>query len=296
MKRIGVVGLGDMGSGMAVNLMKAGFTVAGFDVAEHRMAAFRDAGGAVAGSAGATGAGADAVYVMVMTGEQARAVTLDPGGLAETMAPGTTVLLTSTIGQGAAREIGEALAARGIAMVDSPVTGGFAGAQDGTLTMIAAAPDTVMAQMRPVMEPISATILHVGQGPGDAQTVKTCLQSLIGSIFAATFEAAALAAKAGVSGQVLHDVIAASSGACPAGMSALSCLIDRKFEGTGAGIGTMSKDLGLALDLARAHGVPMQTASAAMQLFVAGRARFPEGDNQAIARLIEDVTGAEIRR
>ena len=128
------------------------------------------------------------------------------------------------------------------------------------------------------------------------QTVKACLQSLIGSIFSGTFEAAALAAKAGVSGQVLYDVFSTSGAGCGVANTALANIIDRKFEKTGSGIGTMYKDLTIALDMARLLGVPLFTASTAMQLFQAGKTKYPAGDNWIVARVIEEIVGAELTR
>ena len=101
--RAGVTGLGDMGSGLARNLIKAGFEVTGFDLSEKRMAAFAEIGGRPADSAAAK---ADAVFVMVMNGDQARAVILGDG-LAATMQPGSFVILSATIKASEARDIGD---------------------------------------------------------------------------------------------------------------------------------------------------------------------------------------------
>ena len=124
------------------------------------------------------------------------------------------------------------------------------------------------------------------------QTVKACLQSLIGSIFSATFEASVLAAKAGVSGEVLYNVFSTSSAGCGVANSALENIIDRKFAGTGSHINTMYKDLTISMDLARELGVPLFTAATAMQLFQAGKTKHPDGDNWVVTRLIEDIVGA----
>jgi 3-hydroxyisobutyrate dehydrogenase-like beta-hydroxyacid dehydrogenase len=176
------------------------------------------------------------------------------------------------------------------------VSGGFPGAQSGTLTMMAAAPDAVLERARPVMAAVSRTIHHVGTEPGMGQTVKACLQSVIGSIFTAIFEAAALAAKAGVGGQVLYDVISSSGAGCGVANTALENIIDRRFEGTGSQIGTMHKDLTIVLDMARDLGVPLFTASTAMQLFQAGKTRHPTGDNWVVTRVVEEIVGAELAR
>ena len=296
MKTAGVIGIGDMGSGLAKNLILNGFSVTGVDLLPHRMEAFRAIGGTPAAGPAEVGRAAEAVFVMVMTGDQAKNVILGPDGLAENMAPGGIILLTATIKPSEAKEIGAALSGTDIHLIDSPVSGGYPGAQSGTLTMMAAAPDETLERARPVMEAVSASIHHVGTEVGAGQTVKACLQSLLGSMFSATFEAAVLAAKAGVPGQVLFDVVTSSSGGCGITKTALENIIDRKFEGTGSHIATMHKDLVISLDLARELGVPMHTAASAMQLFHAGKTKHPNGDNWVVTRVIEDIVGAELHR
>lgn len=296
MKRAGVIGLGDMGSGLAKNLIANGFETTGYDLSEARMSAFGALGGRAASSPADVGAHADAVYVMVMNGDQAKAVILGPNGAAAHMPKGGAILLTATINPSEAREIGAALADSGVHLIDSPVSGGYPGAQGGTLTMMAAAPDAVLDAFAPVMEAVSATIHRVGTEPGQGQTVKAVLQSLLGSIFSATFEAAAFAAKAGVPGEVLHKVVSTSSGGCGITSGSLEKIIDREFEGGGSGVGTMYKDLTISMDLARELGVPLFTASMAMQLFQAGKTKYPEGDNWIVTRVTEEIIGAELHR
>jgi 3-hydroxyisobutyrate dehydrogenase-like beta-hydroxyacid dehydrogenase len=295
MNNVGVIGLGDMGSGLAKNLLKAGFTVRGCDLSEQRLAAFEAMGGEPMPSAADLGARSDAVFVMVMNGDQAKAVILGDG-LAATMKPGGVVLLTATIMASEAREIAAGLDGTGLDLIDSPVSGGFPGAQSGTLTMMAAGSDAALERARPVMEAVGKTIHRVGAEAGMGQTVKACLQSLIGSIFTATFEASALAAKAGVPGQVLYDVFSTSGAGCGVANTALSNIIDRKFVGTGSHIATMHKDLTIAMDMARELGVPLFTAGTAMQLFQAGKTKHPDGDNWVVTRVIEDIVGAELTR
>ena len=296
MQCVGVVGLGDMGSGLARNLIKNGFQTIGLDLSEARMSAFIEMGGTPAESVAEIGRKAEAVYVMVMNGSQAKSIILGDDGLVGTMAAGGAVILTATIKPSEAREIGTAMAGSGIHLIDSPVSGGFPGAQGGTLTMMAAGENAVLDQYAPVMQAVSKTIHRVGNNAGDGQTVKACLQSLIGSIFSATFEAAALAAKAGVSGEVLYNVFSTSGAGCGVTNTALENIIDRKFEGTGSHIATMHKDLTISLDLAESLGVPMHTASTAMQLFHAGKSKYPNGDNWIVTRVIEDIIGAELHR
>lgn len=296
MYRVGIIGLGDMGSGLAANLIRKGFDTSGYDLAPRRTEQFAALGGHPLASPGEVGRQSQAVFVMVMTGEQARSVILGSGGLAATMARGGAVILTATIRPIEAREIGAAMEGSVIHLIDSPVSGGFEGAQGGTLTMMAAAPDAVLDEFEPMMKAVSRTIHRVGSRPGDGQTVKACLQSLIGSIFSATFEAAVLAARAGVPGEVLHKIVATSGAGCGVANTALENIIDRKFEGTGSHIATMYKDLTIVLDMARELGVPLHTASTAMQIFQAGKTKFPDGDNWVCTRVIEEIVGAELHR
>ena len=298
--RVGVVGLGDMGSGLAKNLIKAGFETSGYDLIAAKNDRLSAMGGNALKSSADVGANSDALYVMVMNGDEVKEVLFGPrgtndGALAR-MGEGAAVVLTATIKPSEAIEIAAMMEGSGIHLIDSPVSGGYPGAQGGTLTMMPAAPAAVLDHFAPVMEAVSGTIHRVGTEPGQGQTVKACLQSLLGSIFSATFEMAALAAKAGVPGDVMHKVVSTSSGGCGITSGSLEKIIDRDFEGGGSGIRTMYKDLTISMDLAREMGVPLFTAAMAMQLFQAGKTKYPEADNWVATRITEEIIGAELHR
>ncbi len=294
-KTVGVIGLGNMGSGLALNLLKAGFDVVGHDLIAEKMDALAQMGGRPLADAAAVGKEASAVYVMVMNGDQAKSVILGEG-LLSTMSAGGVVLLTATIHATEAEEIASAMQGSNIDLIDSPVSGGRPGAQGGTLTLMASAPSALLEKWESVMQPVSGTIHHVGQEAGMGQTVKGCLQSLIGSIFSATFEASVLAARAGVDADALLKVFSTSAAGCGITNSALENVIDRKFQDTGSHISTMYKDLTISMDLARQHGVPLFTAATAMQLFQAGITRYPDADNQTVAKVTEEIVGARLTR
>lgn len=296
MAKVGVIGLGDMGSGLAKNLIEAGFDVAGLDLSEERRAAFVKMGGTAVATPAALADDAEAVFIMVMNGGQVEAVLFGEDGVLETLSDDAAIILTATIKPQEGREIGARVIEAGKQIIDSPVSGGFPGAQGGSLTMMAAAPDALIAAKRHIMDAVSANIHHVGTNPGDGQSVKACLQSLIGSIFAATFEASTLAAKAGISGQVLYDVFSTSGAGCGVANTALGNIIDRKFHNTGSHISTMHKDLTIALGFGEELGVPLHTASTAMQLFHAGKTKYPDGDNWVVPRVLEEIVGAELHR
>ncbi len=296
MKKAGVIGLGDMGSGLARNLIQSGFETSGFDLLEQRRAALAGMGGHPAGSVAEVGIHADAVFVMVMNGDQVREVILGQEGLVASMKSGGTIILTATIKPSEAHQLGVDMEGCGINIIDSPVSGGYSGAQSGKLTLMAAADPTILDANLDIMRAVSASIHRVGTRAGEGQTVKACLQSLIGPIFAATFETAALAAKAGVSGQVIYDVFSSSGAGCGVVETALENIIDRQFKGTGSHISTMHKDLTIAMDFAEQLEVPVHSAANAMQLFHAGKSRYPEGDNWVCTRIIENLIGAELHR
>ena len=296
MMRVGVIGVGDMGSGLASNLIKNGFETTGYDLLESRMKALVAIGGRAAANVAQVGQNADAVFVMVMTGAEAKSVILGQEGLISHLPKGSAVILSATIKPTEAREIGAAMEGSGIHLIDTPVSGGYPGAQSGTLTMMAASEDPVLDKFAPVMQAVSATIHRVGPKPGDGQVVKACLQSLIGAIFGATFEAASLAAKAGVSGEVIHKVFSSSSAGSGITNNALEKIIDRQFEGTGSHISTMHKDLTISLNMAEEMGVPLFMAATAMQIFHAGKTKYPEGDNWVCTRVMEEIVGAELHR
>jgi putative dehydrogenase len=299
MQTVGIIGIGDMGSGLAKNLINAGYAVRGHDPLPTRMADFTAMGGIACTNAAEVGQGSEAVLIMVMNGVQVKSVIFgdgDDAGLVSTMAPGSTILITATIKPREAREIAAALNDHDLHLIDSPVSGGRPGAQGGTLTLMASGTDAAFAAAKGPMQAISGTIHRVGTEIGEGQTVKACLQSLIGTIFTGAFEATALAAKAGVSGQVLYDVFSTSAAGCGITKAAIENVMDRKFEGTGSRIDTMHKDLTISLDLAMELGVPLFSTSTAMQLFQAGRTKYPTGDNQVVARISEDIVGTGLKR
>jgi 3-hydroxyisobutyrate dehydrogenase-like beta-hydroxyacid dehydrogenase len=294
MKKVGVIGLGDMGSGLAKNSIKAGFEVSGFDLSELRLAALIELGGTPRASAREVGENSDAVFVMVLNGNQAKSVIFGDDGLVKGMKAGGVIILSATIKPLEAREIGEKLDGTGLDMIDTPVSGGFDGAQQGTLAMMAAAPKAVFDAHRDVLEAVGDNIFHVGEEPGMGQTIKACLQGLIGSIFTATFEAAVLGAKSGIDGRILADVFAASGASNAVTNNALNKIIDRAFVDTGSHIATMYKDLTITMDHGRDMGVPMFTAGAAMQLFQAGKTRSPDEDNWTVTKILEEIVGTEV--
>jgi len=291
MKKVGVIGLGNMGMGMAKNLIKSGFSVIGFDLDDKRLLKLKENGGSTATSTVQIGEETDAVFVMVMNGEQVKAVVAD---LVTGLKDRGTIILTATITPEEAREAYSIADIEGVAMLDSPVSGGMDGAHNGTLTLMTAAKKSVFDDCIKILEAVSSNIFHVGEEIGEGQTVKASLQAFIGASFTAIFESLVLGSKAGIKGQILYDVFSASGVGSPLFKNTAALIMDRKFKNTGSHISTMYKDLGISLNMAKKNGVPLFTAGAAYELFQAGISMFPDEDNWSIVKLLEQISGTEV--
>ncbi|MBU6500055.1 MAG: NAD(P)-dependent oxidoreductase, partial [Rhodospirillales bacterium] len=286
---------GNMGLGMARNLMSAGFDVLGTNRGPAPRAALAGLGGRVAASAAAIGAEAGIVFVMVVDAAQTRDVLVGQGGLLETMKPGGIVVVTATIGRAAMQALDAPLRARGIALIDCPVSGGRQGAEAGTLTLMAAGDPAAFARCRAVFAAIASNVTHVGEEAGMGQVVKACMQGLVGCIYGGIFEALVLGVKAGVPAETLHAVIGTSVANTPLFQSAVPAILQRRFAGTGSSIGNTTKDLTLTLALSAETGATMPITAAAQQFFQAGNTKFPGEDNQCLIKLLEDVAGVQVR-
>jgi 3-hydroxyisobutyrate dehydrogenase-like beta-hydroxyacid dehydrogenase len=295
MKKVGIVGLGDMGSGLAKNILKNGFSLTGFDLSEARMTELKEAGGTPAANCREVAENSDTIFVMVLNGNQVKQVVLGEGGLLEAAKPSTTIIISATIKPAEIRELVAPVAEKGINLLDTPVSGGKPGAENGALTVMASGKTEVLEDNRAVLDAISKVIFHVGEEIGQGQTVKASLQAMIGTVFSAIFESMVLGAKAGVKGETLHKVFSASGINCGLYENCSKLILDRKFKDTGSRIATMYKDLGISVDLARETGVPLFATAAAFQLFQSGISKFPDEDNWTCVKVLEDIAGTEVK-
>lgn len=294
MKNVGIVGLGDMGIGLSDNLVKAGFPLVGFDLREERLQMLEKLGGTRAATVSEVGGKSDTVFVMVLNGQQVQSVVLGKNGLAEAMAPGSCIIVSATIKPSEIMVLVPTLSDKGIRLIDSPVSGGKGGADNGTLTLMVAAAEKDFDAQRDVLNAIGEDIYHVGSDAGQGQTVKAALQALIGASFTAIFEAMVLGTKAGADPRTMYEVFCTSAVGSKLLKNCGELILQRKFENTGSHIGTMYKDIGISMSMARENGCAMFTTAAAYELFQAGKSMFPDGDNWAIVKLLEQIAGTEV--
>ena len=291
MEKIGIIGLGNMGMGIAKNVIKNGYSATGYDLRDSCLKELIKNGGEAAESVEKVGEFCDVVFVMVMNGEQVKDVVtkLSPG-----LKGRGVIIITATITPEEVRVAHKIAQKNNIKMIDSPVSGGLQGAHEGTLTLMTAADNEVFDKYKPILESISKNMFHVGVNIGDGQTVKASLQVFIGATFTAIFESLVLGSKAGIDGKILYDVFSSSGVSSPLFKNCASLIMDRKFENTGSHISTMHKDLGISMNMAKQNGVPMFTAAAAYELFQAGISMYPEGDNWSIVKLLEKMSSTKV--
>ena len=273
--KIGFIGLGNMGGGMAANLVKAGHGVAAFDLAEAALARAVAAGCSAAASAAAAAGGADAVVTMLPAGKHVAAVY--GTDVFANAAAGTLLLDCSTIDVATARTVAAQAEGHGFAMVDAPVSGGIAAANAGTLTFMVGGTPDAFARAEPVLAAMGKVVIHAGAA-GAGQAAKICNNMLLGASMVATAEAFVLADKLGLDAQTFFDISSKASGQCwsmtsycPVPGPVPAAPSNRDYEG-GFAAALMLKDLKLAVEAAQAAGasVPMGAQAEALYQLFAG--------------------------
>lgn len=282
-----------MGLPMAQNLVRAGYEVSGYDLSAKRRNLLKAAGGNSAGNARDSAEGATVAFIMVMFGRQVMEAVAGRNGLLQAMPRGSVIVVSATVERDELTEVAEVAAARGVHIVDAPVSGGLPGARDGTLTFMAAGAPAALRKVRPHLRVLGKTVHIAGQNPGDGQTVKAVLQVMLGGLFSAIFESMTLGRKAGIDSQVVFDVLTTSMAASRLLSNCAELVKERQFKNTGSRIATMHKDLGISTNLARRVGVPVPVASAARELFQAGISSYPDEDNWCVVKVLERMAGID---
>ena len=213
MAKIAFIGLGNMGGPMSINLVKAGHQVRGYDIVPEKIA--RAAAGGVEAATSNSDAAKDAefVFTMLPTGKEVRQVLVDEDEVLDVIGSETIVVDSSTTDLAATDYIHTHASKRAIALIDSPVSGGMAGAEAGSLTFMAGGDTVVINRAEPVFLAMGQKVVHAG-GPSAGQAVKVCNNMLLGISMVGTCEAIALGEAAGVDHKVLFDVISNSTGNC----------------------------------------------------------------------------------
>jgi 3-hydroxyisobutyrate dehydrogenase-like beta-hydroxyacid dehydrogenase len=289
---LGFVGVGRMGGLMAPRLLDQGYKVTVFDKSAGAVEKLRELGAIAAASAEEVADAADTVFLSLPTPDIVQNVAT--GALANGKRV-KTVIDVSTTGPKVASAVARELEKHGVTYVDAPVSGGLKGAREGTLAVMVACPKPTFELIRPVME-ILGRVFFVGEGAGQAQTLKLANNLLAAGVIAMTSETLAMGVKAGLDPKVMCDVINVSSGRNSATQDKFpKSVLPGTFD-FGFATGLSYKDVRLCVDEAETLGVPMLVGAAVRQFLAVTQAKYgPDSDFTSMAKVVEEWAHVEIR-
>jgi 3-hydroxyisobutyrate dehydrogenase len=293
-ERIGFIGLGIMGRGMAANLLKAGFELTVWNRTATRMQDLVAQGAHTGADPADVAARSDIIITCVSDTPDVKTVILDEQGVIYGARPGALVIDCSTISPQATREIADALRAKGVFMLDAPISGGSEGAAKGTLSIMVGGAGDQFERALPVFQAMGKTITHVG-GHGAGQTVKLVNQVLVVGNCIAMCEALLFAQAGGVDLQKTYDAI--SQGAAGSWMftNRAPQIIQRNWR-PGFTIDLQQKDLRLVLEAADELGAPVPVTSLIFQFYRTLQAQgLGSEGNHALIKALENLAGFEIK-
>jgi 2-hydroxy-3-oxopropionate reductase len=292
MSELGFVGLGNMGRPMAGRLLEAGCSLVVYDRVPESVAALSAKGAQAATGLDDLTARAETIFLSLPTPDVVLAV-----GRQIAAGPGIVkrVVDLSTTGPKAEMDLADVLSRAGIALIDSPVSGGVAGAQKGTLALMVAGPAADFAVAEPLLRSLGK-VIRVAEEPGKAQVMKLINNICSAAALAITSEAMVLGAKAGLDADVMIEVLNAGSGRTSASVDKVPRFVLPRGFDFGFAISLSLKDIRLCLEEAERLGVPMLVGNAVRMLFSITQADLgPDADMTAIIRPLERWAGTEVR-
>jgi len=287
---IGFIGTGIMGKPMAHNLLRAGYALVVRDVVRAPVEELVKAGAAEASSAREAAERSEVVITMLPDSPDVQAAALGPDGVIEGVRPGSIYIDMSTISPITTRDVAAAMTARGVPMLDAPVSGGQKGAEEATLSIMVGGPKDVFDRVRPIFEVMGKNIVHMGE-VGAGQVTKACNQIIVGVTLLAVSEALVLARKSGVDPARVREAL--MGGFAHSRILELhgQRMVERNFA-PGFRIRLHHKDLGIALAAGKATGTPLFATALVHEILGALRAMGDEDlDHSAIARFVERAGG-----
>jgi len=292
MSTIGFIGLGIMGSPMAVHLQKAGHEVRGYNKRRDTTGPLVEAGGRKASSIADAVQGADVVAIMVPDSPDVREVLTGPGGVFESAAPGTLVIDFSSIRPDVTAELAEIASERGFRLLDAPVSGGEAGAKNAALSIMVGGAGEDFAAAKPIFDTVGKTIVHVGPH-GAGQTVKAANQLIVGTNIQVLAEALVFLEAYGVDTEAAMDVLGGGLAGSMVLQQKRGNMLNRSFA-PGFRIDLHHKDMGIVTTAAREAGVALPVGAIVAQLMASARA-CGDGDldHSALLRGVERLAGRQ---
>ncbi len=293
-ERVGFVGLGIMGKAQASNVLKAGFPLAVYNRTRSKAEDMGKMGARVADSPADVARQSDVTITMVSDSPDVQEVVLGPGGVIEGAAEGSVLIDMSTISPQVTRDVAEALAGKGVSMLDAPVSGGSWGAIQGTLSIMVGGEREVFDRCMPVFEAMGKTIIYTGAG-GMGQVTKLVNQIIVGGTLAAVCEGLVFGARAGVDLNPVFEAVAGGAGGSWQLQNLGSRLLKRDFD-PGFMVKLMHKDLRLITEAGRDMRLPLPLTSLIHQFYhvLQNEGHGDEG-TQAYVKVLEKLAGIEAR-
>jgi 3-hydroxyisobutyrate dehydrogenase len=291
--KVGLIGLGAMGSGMAASLRRAGYDVHVFDVRQEVADKFAKDGGQAYKNVAELGAACDVVVSVVVNAAQTEAVLFGPNsdgtGCAAAMRAGSVFVMCSTVDPNWSVALEARLEKLGLHYVDAPISGGAAKAASGEMTMMTAAKPAAYAKCENILNAMAGKVYKLGDHAGAGSKVKIINQLLAGVHIAAAAEAMALGLREGVNPDALYDVITHSAGNSWMFENRMAHVLAADYTPLSA-VDIFVKDLGLVLDMARASKFPLPLSSTAHQMFMqASTAGFAKEDDSAVIKIFPGI-------
>ena len=287
---VGVVGLGAMGMGVALSLVREGFEVHAFDLRPEAVQKVVDAGGHAGKSLAAMAKRVDVLITVVVNAEQTEAVLFGENGAAAHMKPGSVVIASATVSPEFAKALGKRLADAGLLMIDGPISGGAAKAASGEMTIMSSGSPAAYAKCQPVLEAIAGKIYKLGDEVGPGSVVKMVNQLLAGVHIAAAGEAMALAIRAGADPEQVYEVITNSAGNSWMFQNRVPHILAADYTPLSA-VNIFIKDLGIVLDYAKKNVFPLPLSATAHQMYLqASAAGHGLEDDSAVIKMFPGIT------
>lgn len=288
--RVGVVGLGAMGMGIAQSLLRAGLEVHACDVRDEAVRALVAQGGHAAATPAELAGRVDAMLIVVVNAAQTEQVLFGENGAAFQLKPGSVVIANATVAPEFAEALGARLLGMGLRFIDAPISGGAAKAATGQMSVMAAgAPETFDACSR-IFDAICAKLYRLGDQPGQGSKVKMINQLLAGVHIAAAAEAMALGLRAGCDPDALYEVISNSAGSSWMFQNRVPHILKGDYTPLSA-VNIFVKDLGIVLDYAKKSVFPLPLSATAHQMFMqASAAGYGGEDDSAVVKTFPGIT------
>lgn len=293
--KIGFIGVGAMGKPMAQNLLKADYQVYVYDLIAANVQQLSEQGAISCSSGNEVATRADLIITSLPNAKIVETVMTGPKGVIAACQPGSVIMDMSSVAPETTRQMAKLAENRQVKYIDAPVSGGVAGAQAGTLTIMVGSDVETFERIKPVLQVLGKNIYHVGEaGLGDA--IKIVNNLLLGCNMAALAEALVLGVKCGLTPEIMQEVIKVSSGRSYAFEAKMEkFILADAFEG-GFAVDLQFKDLGLAMDAGKDVSMPLPITAAASQVFATARAKgLNRQDISSIIKVWEDLTGVSVR-